>query len=505
MAIYVIAVLSILILWGASLLPGRLTHVTGSHQTIAALALPVMGTFGGNYLVFSIGVMGLMVLTPGLGRAGLILPAAANMDLRQKLYLLCMMLMPMLTYTVAISGLTYAQLTFDHLLGAGFVLAMLLAGEPLREPRLARWDRLIFLMMMVQAFMDSRGNDLTYSIRACNQVVLNIALPYLVVSRAFVRSRSPNDLMLSIVLGGCVLAMIASFEAPRHWLLYDTMAQAIGADPDAGNGYAKMRGGLLRSRATFPESTGLSMLLGLNVVMLLALRRHLGSTIAFAALLAVLTMGMFFTLARICYIVVVVGLIAGLVQKRKWLALFGMALAIPLCVGGLLMLSHVIPTLAASMGTGDDAAGSVDYRSELLTSGLELMKGHWLTGLSMAEIYGHLEHMRQGEGIIDLVNQPLTIAMRGGVIGAALYYAMLASVLAALFTRGPRLGREAGAAAAGCFAGLIGMMASLTTTSYGRNEATYVILLAAGAGLVSRARQTINRSQPARNTADAAE
>jgi hypothetical protein len=60
-------------------------------------------------------------------------------------------------------------------------------------------------------------------------------------------------------------------------------------------------------------------------------------------------------------------------------------------------------------------------------------------------------------------------------------------VLSQLYLRGRGVGRDANAAAAACFAGLVGLMASLTTTSYGRNETTYIMLLAAGAGLLSRA------------------
>jgi len=493
-AIYVILILTTAILWGAGRLPGRLGQVTGTHQLTAALALPLLGTFGGNYAIFVVAVIMVMVVAPGVTRAGLILPASGAMELRRRLYLLCLPLLPLLTYTIAISGLTYAQLTYEHLLGIGIVLAMLLARERLYESRLAGWDILFVTMMVVQAAMDCRGNNMTYSIRACNQVILNLGLPYVAISRAFARTRSPNDLMLPMILGGCILALIALFEAPRHWLLYDTMPHAIGTDPELSSGYVKQRGGLLRGRATFPESTGLSMFLGVEVVMTVALRRHIGSRLAFWAVLAVLGAGMFFTLARICYIVVVAGLIACMVQERKWFGLLKMALAIPLCAGALLMLSHIVPTLAASMGTGEDAAGSVDYRSQLLASGLELVRDNWWIGLSMKDIYAQLEHLRQGEGIIDLVNQPLTILMRGGLIGAALYYGMLVSVLAMLFALGPGFSRQSGGAATGCFAALIGMMASLTTTSYGRNEVTYVLLLAAGAGLASRMRSA---SQPA--------
>jgi len=488
MAFLAILVLTAAVLWCASRLPGRMAALSGPHQMTIALALPLLGTFGLYYSLFAVGVVALIVLAPGVGPAGLILPAPNALELRSRLFLMCQPLMPMMICTIAIGGLTFAQLNYIHLLGIGYLAAMLLSGQRLAEPRLQGWDMLFVLMMMVQAAMDCRGNDLTYSIRACNQVILNLGLPYLAVSRAFARSRTPGDLMLSFVLGGCIVALIATYEAPRHWLLYDTMPQAVGADPEASSGYVKQRGGLLRGRASFPESTGLSLFLGMEVVALVALRRHIGSRMAFFAALALLASGVFFTLARIGYIVVVAGLAACMVHERRWLGLFKMLLGMSVCGALLLALSHVVPTLAASIGTSDDAAGSVDYRSELFSQGMALARENWLSGVSMKELEIRLESLRQGEGIIDLVNQPLTILMRAGVFGAVLYYMILVGVLATLFTRAPALSKDARASATACFAGLVGLTASLVTTSYGRNETTYVILLAAGAGLVSRVR-----------------
>lgn len=487
MAYLAILMLTAAVVWGLRQLPGRLHTLCGPHQMTIVLALPLLGTFGLHYAIFAAGVIVLIMTAPAVSRAGLVLPAMQTLELRSQLFLLCLPLMPMMIYTIAIGGLTFAQLNYVHLLGIGYILAMVLSGQRLLEPRLQAWDMLFLSMMIVQAFMDCRGNDLTFSIRACNQIILNLGLPYLAVSRAFVRSRSPADLMLALLLGACILALIATFEAPRHWLLYDTMPQGIGADPETSSGYAKQRGGLVRSRASFAESTSLSLFLGLAVVIAVALRKQIGSKLTFFAVLVLLSSGVFFTLARIGYIVIIAGLVACMVQERRWGGLFKLVLAVPICGAALLALSHVIPTLAASMGTGEDAAGSVDYRSELLSRGLALARENWITGLSMTDVYDNLESLRQGEGIIDLVNQPLTILMRGGVFGASLYYAMLVGVLGVLFVRGPALGRDAGAAGAASFAGLIGLMASLVTTSYGRNETTYVVLLAAGAGLVSRA------------------
>lgn len=479
--------LTAVVLWVANHLPGRFRAVAGPHQATIALALPLLGTFGIAYPIFAAGVVGLIVLAPAVSPAGLVIPDQGAMELRSRLYLLCLPLMPLMFYTIAIGGLTFAQINYVHLLGIGYVLSIMLSGQRLSDPRLQAWDLVFILMMIMQAAMDCRGNDFTYSIRACNQVVLNLGVPYLAVSRAFARTRSPNDLMLAVIVGGCILSLIATYEAPRNWLLYDTMPQSVGADPELTSGYAKQRGGLLRARASFPESTGLSLLLGLQVVVLVALRRHVGSRLAFWAAMALLASGVFFTLARIGYIVIVVGLIACMFQERRWAGLFAMITAIPLAAGALLVASKFIPTLAASIGTGEDAAGSVDYRSELLSSGLALARENWLTGLSMDDIYLHLEHLRQGEGIIDLVDQPLTILMRAGVFGTLVYYGILIGVLTVLFARGGRLGRESDASATACFAGLVGLMGALVTTSYGRNETTYVMLLAAGAGLVSRA------------------
>lgn len=363
------------------------------------------------------------------------------------------------------------------------------------DARMQSWDILFALMMLIQAYMDCRGNSATYSIRACNQVLLNLALPYFLISRIFLRAKSPNDLMLAVILGGCILALIASFEAPRHWLLYDNMPKGLGTDPEVSSGYAKQRGGLLRARASFPESTGLSLFLGMQVVLVVAMRRHVKSTVTFLAMLALLASGVFFTLARIGYIVVVAGLLACMIHERRWLVLFQLLIAIPILGGMLLVMSKFIPTLAASMGTSQDAAGSVDYRSDLLSSGLGLVRKNWATGMTMDNIYMRLEHLRQGEGIIDLVDQPLTILMRGGIFGAAMYYAVLVGVLGSLFARYRQFGKESAATSTACFAGLVGLMASLTTTSYGRNETTYVMLIAIGAGMLGRV--TVKAAVPA--------
>ncbi|MCM8731657.1 O-antigen ligase family protein [Hephaestia sp. GCM10023244] len=486
MAIVYIVVLTALVLGGLHLFGGRLAVLTGPHQWAAAILLPVVATYGHVYPAFAATAIATIAIAPALGHGGLVLPAPRAIDLRARLMLFCLPLMPIMTKTFAVSGLTILQLNFAGLLAIGFAIALFRDDSHPPATRLARWDMAFVLMMAVQFVIDARGNDLTFSMRAFMQVIVNLGLPYVAISRAFARVQVPNDLLMALLVAGCVIAAIASFESAHSWLLYDNMGAHIGADRELASGYVKQRGGLLRGRASFPESTGLSLLLGLLIVILVALRKQIETRGAFLTMLLLLGCGLFFTLARIGYIAVAVGLVACCIGERRWGALARLVATLPLAAGAIMLLATIVPALAASIGASDDAAGSVDYRSELLSRGLGIVRQYWATGLSLKDLYALLEPLRQGEGIIDLVNQPLTIFMRAGVIGGVLYFVMFAAILVRTFTAIPRLPDEARATAVACFAALVAIIASLTTTSYGRNETTFILLLAMGAGVLSR-------------------
>ncbi len=486
MALIPILVITLAVLFALSRAPGGFRRLTGPHVATLAVALPILGTFGGTYALFAIGVVLLIMTAPGISRGGLAVPLPADIETRARLFIFALPMMPLLTYTVSIAGLTLAQFTYINLLSIGFLLAMLRAGCVLRDPRFARWDLLMTIMLLVQFFMDSRGTHATFAIRAAMIVALKLGIPYFAVSRACRQVRAPDMLLLAFVTAGVILAVMTPVESIRHWLFYENMPHYIRADPEALSGYTKERDGLLRAHVTYGESTGLSLLLGLLIVMLVALRRQVGSRITLAAALACVAMGLVFTFARVGYIVVLAGLPACFVYERRWRYLLMLALTLPVAAVALLLASQVVPTLAASLGTSDDAGGSVSYRTMLFHAGIALVRENWLTGLPLRTVLDKLAFLQTGEQIIDLVNQPLVIFMRAGMLGGIAYFAMFVSVIIALYRRSSRTETEATATGCACFAGLIGMMASLTTTSYGRNEITFIVLLACAAGVLSR-------------------
>lgn len=464
--------------------PRPLRVLIGRREFATALALPLLATFGQVYAIFAVGLAAIVIGFPALfGGGG---DRASRLDQRMRLGCFALPLLPMLYCDITVSGFTIVQLNYATVLAGVMAIAMLTSGVRLPQARLVPWDATFAAMVVAQLFMDVRGDDLLFTLRSTLQLALALGLPYFVFSRAVAMSEKPSELLLVLLFATAAIAAVALVEAVRSWLLYDGMPASIGADLESRSGYGKLRGGLLRPRATWPESTGLSLFFAVALAALYALRRRIGSKALMVALATMLTAGLFITFARVGYMSAVVGLASCLVYERRFGRLALLLLAVPVAALGLLALAEIVPMIGVSIGIADDAADTFNYREMLLRDGLALWREHWLIGLSLPEVFTRLEHLRQGEGIIDIVNQPLAILMRGGVVFATVYFAMTIRVLSTLFGRRRRLEDEPRAVGGAAFAGLLALLAGLFTTSYGRNETTFVILLAIGAGTLAR-------------------
>lgn len=475
--------------------PRALRSGLGRCEFAAAVALPVLATFAHFYVVFAVGLVVIIIGFPAMfgGAVG----RQARLEQQLRLGFFAVPLLPIFYLDVMVASFTVAQLNYVILICGILAGAMLSSGLRLPNGRLATWDITFAAMMLAQLFMDVRGDDFLFLLRSILQQILTLGLPYFVFSRALAMSENPSRHLLALILATAVIAVVAVFESTRSWLLYNNMSTYVGANPDIISGYSKLRGGMLRPGATWGDSTSLSLVFAVTLAMLYAMRREIGSRRLIWVLAGMLAAGVFITFARVGYLALVVGLAACMIHERRYGRLALLTGAVPVAAFGLIALAAVLPVVGSSIGVSSDAASTVDYREMLLRDGLALWRNNWLLGVSLPEIYTSLEHLRQGEGIIDLVNQPLTILMRGGVIFAVLYYAMTLRLLGALFTRRRRMDSQARAIACAAFAGTLALLAGLLTTSYLRNDSTFVILLAIGAGTVVRRAAAGSRSSPA--------
>lgn len=230
------------------------------------------------------------------------------------------------------------------------------------------------------------------------------------------REEQLSDVLCGFWLACVLMVPMALFEAARTWLLYTGIADAWG-DP---NLFAWLfRGDRLRVQVAAGHSINFGYHLALAFCMYLFLRAR-GTTRAIDILVfGVLPFAVLLTWSRAAWMVLVLVGIAyaalrprglGRVMRVVVVGAFGVAL--------LSLTPFGAPVLDQLPFIGTASQDTVAYRQELAATSWRLIKLHpWLGD---PFVLTQMEHLRQGQGIIDVVNGYLRITLDNGVAGLAL-------------------------------------------------------------------------------------
>ncbi len=80
------------------------------------------------------------------------------------------------------------------------------------------------------------------------------------------------------------------------------------------------------------------------------------------------------------------------------------------------------------IGTGEGTE-TIAYREALIYNSIEVISRNWLFGLPDFKLTAEMEEMRQGQGIIDVVNSYIKIGMSHGLLGLSLFVGVFLSLL----------------------------------------------------------------------------
>ena len=244
----------------------------------------------------------------------------------------------------------------------------------------------------------------------------------------YVFSRTPLD---AGSFGKCLSASYSaqfcwrpwrSFEFLRGWLLYLNLGyqweHRTSSDTSFANG--RLRAQVFdRARALPGVPHGLRY--GHNG---LYLRHHILKRWWSHAVLLVLIAGLLASLSRgpmVSAVVMVFVLMAMGPKGGATVAKFATAFAVVL---GLLLVSpagdkvYRLPALRRSIKRGER-----DYRAQLLDTALMLIRRTCC--LAIPFVLSQMEHLRQGQGIIDLVNGYILVALYFGVVGLSLFVGLM--------------------------------------------------------------------------------
>jgi O-antigen ligase len=378
---------------------------------VRSRALPLTaGLFLTGMLVPNIWIMYLVIIAviPMMSRS--IGEAAAC-------YMLVIIGLPRLEHAATI-GPIYI-LPFDKwvMSAIGISIAHLVHRAKKTEVVGSRFD-LPFLLFLGLELLQARGApNFTSFLRSEVNALISFAIPYFAVTRAV---RKPEDLRLMLLatcFGFFVLSIMAIYESRTGFLVYDFIAQRLGST-ESTLGYLHVRSGMLRAHATFGDATALGSVIASVFLTMMVLRGTFRTRNCYFVALLVLLAGLYATNSRGPLVGLALGVICFDIYSRR----YGRAFLKAGSLGGLYLLALTAAQFSARfadrLGNGSTSGDTITYRHLLITRGLEEIRKHPLAGISPNKISIVLADLRQGDGVIDIVNGYIYYALTAGVLGA---------------------------------------------------------------------------------------
>ncbi|WP_143435906.1 O-antigen ligase [Hydrogenophaga sp. IBVHS1] len=300
-------------------------------------------------------------------------------------------------------------------------------------------DWLVLAYLLVNAVLAFRGGNFTADTRAALMLWIDLFLPYYVASRSIQNTDGLRHALAGLVLGGLVLSVLAAVEVLRSWRLYDAATMALGLNPFS---YYKMRGGFVRPSATIGESITLGYVIVVASGAYLYLQRCIVERRNRRLGWLLLSLGVLASLARAPWVGALLLLFVFVIVGPHPIKRMVQGGVISICIFFALSLVPMGQQFISLLPfVGDEEQGNVDYRASLLTVAIPVVERNLLFGSSDFLNAPELQVMRQGEGIIDVVNSYLGVALYAGLVGLFLFAGMFISALVSI-RRGKRWALE---------------------------------------------------------------
>lgn len=306
------------------------------------------------------------------------------------------------------------------------LIIIALVTRPRKEPGMWVTPRGVLLMDVLLIAYATIPNvhyavQVDFSVTALFRSVTGDLIKFVGLFHLFSRSlRSKADVegaMAAGVLAAAIMAPLAVIESAKGWLLYTEVLNNWGnvKDPFA----FLMRDGILRARLSLDHSISLGYVFALAFGFSLHLQRYMTRPVVKVGLPALMWVGMFAANSKGPWIAAILTAFA-----YFWLLPGGVGRVFKAsAVGAIVMYAMSFTATGARLlsslpfiGTNEEGQGSADYRMLLLDKAMEAIPLHpWFGDLFVTE-REYMQALRQGQGIVDLVNGYLQVALQHGLV-----------------------------------------------------------------------------------------
>jgi len=310
-------------------------------------------------------------------------------------------------------------------------------------------------------------SSFTNSLREAFLFVVDVYVVYYVASRSCSSRRVIVDAMAAFCLACTIMASVAAFEALKHWRLYADLYTLWGGH-DTGKAYI-YRAGLLRAESSSGNALVLGYLLAIAFGFWLYLQSQLPRLAPRVGIKVVLWAGLIAAISRGPWLGAILVYFAYATFRPGGASRLIKAGLVFLVIGGVVLATPLGERIRQALpGTGgSEASSSLEYRERVLERSWELIQAHPLLGDQLA--LSQLQDLRQGQGIIDLVNTYVQVTVFYGFFGLAIFLAFMLSILIkarAAARKAPPFSPDAPLLGAGLAACIVGALFILADCSF---------------------------------------
>ena len=291
-------------------------------------------------------------------------------------------------------------------------------------------DKYIVILCLLIGILNFRDDTITNAIRVGLLLLLDIFIPYYLVSRNVNSLTQFNQAITALFCTIIPVTVIGVLELRFHWHFYNELFSHLST----ANDYIvyDIRAGIIRASSIFVSPIVYGYVIMIGFGLLIYLQPLLKNRLTFYIYAGILTIGIFLSVSRGPWLGLVVLFFVYIWTGREKLRQFGTILFFCLITIPLISLTPVWNKFIQLLPfVGTVRADTIDYRERLFENAWIVFQKNPMFGSTTYIHTPEMESMRQGEGIIDIVNTYLVFGLSYGLIGVILF---LLTFLGLIFT-----------------------------------------------------------------------
>jgi len=343
--------------------------------------------------------------------------------------------------TISIPGFGIINYLFD--IGHHHILSIVLLGPLLMtkykgfNPNKAV-NLFVLCYFLVTVGINFRDLDITVALRLSVVHAIIMIIPFYAISRSIHKPEDLKKIMYAAIFGIFIQSTLGIAETLKGWHLYNSATASLGTDWGIG-GYMS-RNNLLRASASLghPIILGYISAIGLGLFLFFYPTNAPKMRPYFWIAFLCFSGGLITSLSRGPWVGAAVLLFLFIITGRKAVGKFAKVAAASTIVLAILSMSpagqnfiELIPFVSSD--EQNHAVSTISYRQRLLEQSWIVIKRNPFFGSSDYPETPEMQSMIQSEGIIDLVNSYLQIALSTGLIGLGFFLASFGVVLLKLY------------------------------------------------------------------------